>query len=742
MDSPSLQDKTAFFAGLDALDNVNDRDDMVDKAEQDHRDKCRAFFKSRKRAKPVPENPAASMPGQTVIESTPHTRRITVSSSRAGRLLRSTTSFVEETPVPETARPPFASLRRSTTLPTGVSSAPDQSPSATTALKKRKRQSSRTSGPEAPQVFRNLFFYYIPDNDIAPARKLRMARAQEHGAQRVRDLSSASHVIVDKQLKYKDIENMIGSDAPTSLVIVTEDYPIECISFRTLLNPDQTRYRVAGHRVPPLQVKEQRATRRRDTSPEDEHSALQSDTRDVDDHPRNHPLGHLPGPPPSPPRQGLPPPGSSAKDELSEYIELMQLYKHLPLDDEEGDQHSVMGDQGTVSDSDDEEGSEAERARKKSKAKPRRGAQKDIPFEERFACHRGGTKDNATDVQNPNARTIEILQSMCDYYTRISDNWRTMAYRRAITTLRRQPVKIATAEEAHRLPNIGARLAAKIEEIVSTNRLRRLEYAHAEPLDRVLATFLQIHDVGPRRAAKWIAQGHRTLADLAAHADLTANQRLGIDHHTDLTTRIPRAEVTALFTHVQRAAARIDPAAELLIGGSHRRGAASSGDIDIIITKKATSSPADLGPLLTALVADLTRTGFLVATLAAPHTQQQQQQQQRPGSKWHGCCVLPRADGGAGPRPVWRRIDLLLVPETEYGAALIYFTGNDIFNRSMRLLASKKGMRLNQRGLYQGVLRGKGRVRVTEGELVEGRDERRIFALLGVKWREPWERWC
>jgi DNA polymerase IV len=76
------------------------------------------------------------------------------------------------------------------------------------------------------------------------------------------------------------------------------------------------------------------------------------------------------------------------------------------------------------------------------------------------------------------------------------------------------------------------------------------------------------------------------------------------------------------------------------------------------------------------------------------------------------------------------------------GAALIYFTGNDIFNRSIRLLASKKGMRLNQRGLYRDVMRGPSRVKVTEGQLVEGRDEKKIFEILGVRWREPHERWC
>lgn len=81
-------------------------------------------------------------------------------------------------------------------------------------------------------------------------------------------------------------------------------------------------------------------------------------------------------------------------------------------------------------------------------------------------------------------------------------------------------------------------------------------------------------------------------------------------------------------------------------------------------------------------------------------------------------------------------------PETEYGAALIYFTGNDIFNRSIRLLASTKGMRLNQRGLYEHVIRGYKRERVTQGELLEGKSEKKIFEILGVQWREPHERWC
>ncbi|KAL2132305.1 hypothetical protein VTI74DRAFT_3968 [Chaetomium olivicolor] len=796
MNPQSLDEKIAFFDQLDALDDVSDGDNQIDKNEQEHRDKCRAFFSSRKKAEPAQASAASQLgrtapmptpsvvtPGTRVIEATPDGRDAAARRPLGARQpIQSTTSVVEETPVPDTARPLLAALRRSKALPLPVPLQGEQSPSASSGLRKRKRQSSAKSIPEAAQIFRGLSFYYIPNNDIAPARKLRIGRAQEFGARWVRNLAEASHVIVDKHLAYRDIESLLGSGLAGSQVIVNEDYPIDCISFRALLNPNQNRYRISGYPVqaeqhspePPvpsqrsdrsLQVKAARAANRQDpgdTPPGSAQGSLQSDGKNAAEDPRNNASTGTPDIPPASDAHARPSSPlkrqdnatdtsrpqvrrrSSTKDELSEYIQLMQEYKHLPLDIEEDDHQSIKDVQEATSGSEIEEGSGNERARKRTVTSSRRAAQKEIAFEDRFACNRGGTKDKSADALNPNVHTIEVLQSMCDYYTRINDHWRTTAYRKAIATLRRQTVKITTEEEAYRLPNIGRRLAAKIEEIACTNKLRRLEYASDEPLDQVLETFLKIYDVGTSRANKWISQGFRTLDDLCQKADLTTNQRIGIERYDDLNTRIPRAEITALFAYVQREAAQLDPKIELLVGGSYRRGSDSSGDIDIIITKKGTSSSAELVPFLDELVAILTRKGFLVATLAALHSHRPGKD--GPGSKWHGCCVLPRETGdstvGDTSRQIWRRIDFLLVPESEYGAALIYFTGNDIFNRSMRLLASKKGMRLNQRGLYKEVMRVKNRVKVTEGELLEGRDEKRIFELLGVKWREPSERWC
>jgi len=164
----------------------------------------------------------------------------------------------------------------------------------------------------------------------------------------------------------------------------------------------------------------------------------------------------------------------------------------------------------------------------------------------------------------------------------------------------------------------------------------------------------------------------------------------------------------------------------VIIGGSYRRGAVTCGDVDCLITKPGATLEQIRTIMLGLVVPKLFSNGFLKASFAISSHQD--------GSKWHGASALPGTD-------LWRRIDLLFVPDAEIGAALIYFTGNDIFNRSMRLLARKKGMCLNQKGLYTDVLRNH-QVKVNAGRLVEGRDERRIFAVLGVPWRPPEHRIC
>lgn len=106
-------------------------------------------------------------------------------------------------------------------------------------------------------------------------------------------------------------------------------------------------------------------------------------------------------------------------------------------------------------------------------------------------------KHNGIDKSgNLNARTIGILTQMADYYDRTDDHWSLTAYRRAVFALRKQNHKVLTKEQASAILFVGERLAAKIEEIVWTNRLQTLESTTLEPNDKTLQTLLKIYGVG------------------------------------------------------------------------------------------------------------------------------------------------------------------------------------------------------------------------------------------------------
>jgi DNA polymerase IV len=416
-------------------------------------------------------------------------------------------------------------------------------------------------------------------------------------------------------------------------------------------------------------------------------------------------------------------------DALSQAIKETMALAHLPLDDEDAESPPCTAvddeDEGT-----DEEPTEPVAKPRKppsfvSKASALRSKVLNLNT---FQCMDPSNSGNSA-AENPNARTIQILDEMCKHYDQMQDQWRTLAYRKGIATLKKQTTKITTSKQAAALPFIGQRLADKIEEIVLTDRLRKLDDTRDDPLDSVLRLFLGVYGAGLVQASKWIQAGHRTLADLRDKAKLTESHKVGLEHYDDFNSRIPRAEVEAHGAVVEAALKRIEPTFETTIMGSYRRGAKDSGDIDMIITCPNAALATLRTVVFDSLVPQLFESGFLKASLATSRSND------LTGTKWHGASCLPTSK-------VWRRMDFLLVPEDEMGAALIYFTGNDIFNRSIRLLARKKNMRLNQKGLYKDVRRGRRGEKLNESILVEGRSEKKIFEVLGVPWREPHERIC
>ncbi|CAG8684707.1 5117_t:CDS:2, partial [Ambispora leptoticha] len=94
--------------------------------------------------------------------------------------------------------------------------------------------------------------------------------------------------------------------------------------------------------------------------------------------------------------------------------------------------------------------------------------------------------------ENPNKLIIDKLNLILEYYQKTSkDQWRILAYRKAISALKKQEKPITTFEEAKKIPGIGDCTAKKIAEIIETGHLKRLDnFGEAEP---VLTMFTKIH---------------------------------------------------------------------------------------------------------------------------------------------------------------------------------------------------------------------------------------------------------
>jgi DNA polymerase (family 10) len=73
------------------------------------------------------------------------------------------------------------------------------------------------------------------------------------------------------------------------------------------------------------------------------------------------------------------------------------------------------------------------------------------------------------------------------------------------------------------------------------------------------------------------------------------------------------------------------------------------------------------------------------------------------------------------------QVDLRVVEEDSFGAALQYFTGSKAHNIKLREMASRRGWKVNEYGLF----------RESDGRKLAGKDEEGIYKALGLPWIPP-----
>ena len=553
--------------------------------------------------------------------------------------------------------------------------------------KTRNDDSSLGNQPEKKRKFSPDFSgisAVIVDVGLGKTRTAILAKQLErHGGKYIKNLDSATtHVIVDKKMKLERVKKYLGvKDIPDEVKVVDSDWLSNCLSEGNLVEIE--------HYILSKVCQDSKIESTQNLSSNETFNVEQTSELVAGD---------------------LGPSRSKLDVETGTTHEIKSAVQGSPS------KKTSLKTQVTSADDDSDyadSGDEGSKSGKSPVITPNVSPEK---LSKNLVCAQASTSNQ----QNHNQFITEKLQILATSYVNSKDQWRALGYKKAIASVKNYHKKLETWEECSSLPFVGERLAKKIWEIVETGHLRRLD--HVDPKQEAINLFAGVWGAGPTTAEAWVSQGLKTLEDLKNHGKLTRQQEIGLKYYDEFLERMPREEAGQIEEVVKNAALEINPGLEAFACGSYRRGKPTCGDVDVIVSHPDGKSHEGV---MTKLLDSLKSSGFLTDDLTFAENGEHR--------KYLGVCKLP------GENTKHRRLDIIVVPYNEWACSLLYFTGSDYFNRSMRLLAKNNGMSLSEHSLNTGVVR-KGGEKIFEGTPLPVFSEKDVFDYLGLEYREPHER--
>lgn len=289
-----------------------------------------------------------------------------------------------------------------------------------------------------------------------------------------------------------------------------------------------------------------------------------------------------------------------------------------------------------------------------------------------------------------------------------TDRFRIIAYERAAQTLENYPEDLTSVynrgglKELKNIPNIGASIAEKIEELIKTGKIKYLgEISKEVPVNEV--QFIQIPGVGPKTAIKIARElKARNIDDLekklkSGKADKVfkektgANILRGIQIMKRMTGRMIITEALPIAEEFVEKIRKIPGVKKADYVGSLRRMKETIGDIDIIAASVKPSKLIEAFIKFPGVTQVLTK-GKAKSTVI--HSQGTQ-------------------------------IDLEILPADEYGSLLQHFTGSKEHNVAMRTYAQTKNMSFSEHGFKYA------------GKIHKFSSEKDVYGFLKMDWIPP-----
>jgi len=293
------------------------------------------------------------------------------------------------------------------------------------------------------------------------------------------------------------------------------------------------------------------------------------------------------------------------------------------------------------------------------------------------------------EIQGANPFRIRAYRNAARIMTELSQDARTL---------------LEKGDDLTRLPGIGDDLAAKIAEIVTTGSCGLLLRLHKE-LPPAVTELLHIPGLGPKRVktlyhdldVQTVEQLYRAARDgriraLPGFGEKTElNILQAVEAHFSKARRFKLATAAQYAESLTAFLQKIPGVIQVTVAGSFRRMRETVGDLDILVTAAGASQVMQR---FTAYdeVAEVLSAGGTRASVVLK-------------------CGL--------------QVDLRLVAEESYGAALHYFTGSKAHNIAIRRIAQKLGLKVNEYGVFRNDAR------------IAGATEESVYRAVGLPYIEP-----
>ncbi len=317
-----------------------------------------------------------------------------------------------------------------------------------------------------------------------------------------------------------------------------------------------------------------------------------------------------------------------------------------------------------------------------------------------------------------NQEIAHILNNISEYLAMEDIEFKPRAYEKAAVNIEAlnesvfDIYKSGGIKALEEIPAVGYGIAKKIEEYIKTGKIKEYEQLKKKtPVD--LEKLTSVHGIGPKSILRFYKElGVKNIEDLEKAAkDKKIRQLEGFGFKSEenilmalkffknSSSRFPLGYVLYDLRNIEQRIKKLSGVKNTLLSGSVRRMKEDVGDADMLV---AVSSKKDAKKIM----------DYFIHMSEVAH-------------------IYNKGETKSSVKlKNYINFDIRVVDENSFGAASQYFTGSKDHNIELRKIAIKKGLKLNEYGIFQ-IKNQKSKIKNS------AKAEEEIYNKLGLKWIEP-----